>query len=73
MNGYGIFNFSNGDKYDGEWENNKMNGYGKFYHSDGNICEGEWKNNKLEGYAIVYDNDKKYEALFQNSKIKKYL
>ena len=73
MNGYGIFSFSNGEKYDGIWKNNKMNGYGKIYQADGSIYEGEWVNNKLEGYGIVYDLNKKYEALFQNGRIMKYI
>ena len=70
MDGYGKFYFSNGDIYDGEWKNNKMNGYGKFYYCDGGICEGEWKDNKIEGYGIVYLSDGKYEAIFQNGRIK---
>lgn len=27
----GIYNYANGDKYDGDWENGKMNGVGRCF------------------------------------------
>ena len=44
--GTGIKVFKNGDKYDGEWANDKANGKGKFWHADGDYYEGYWVNDK---------------------------
>ena len=52
--GYGIYYFSNGDKYEGEWKNDKREGYGIYYYSDKDKYEGEWKNDLKDGYGIYY-------------------
>ncbi len=49
--------YSNGDKYECEFKNDKNEGYGILYYPDGNRYEGEWKNNLMEGYGIVYCSD----------------
>ena len=41
--GFGLKIFKNGDRYEGEWDNDKANGKGKFWHADGDYYEGEWK------------------------------
>jgi len=40
MNGYGVFSWSNGNKYEGEFVNDKKNGKGKFTWPDGRIYDG---------------------------------
>jgi len=40
MNGYGSFSWSNGNKYEGEFVNDKKNGKGKFTWPDGRIYDG---------------------------------
>ena len=34
--------FPNGDKYEGEWKNNKMHGAGVFTWSNGKVKKGTW-------------------------------
>ena len=50
--GYGIQEWPNGSKYEGEWNENKSAGKGKLIHSDGDTYEGEWKNDKANGFGI---------------------
>jgi len=45
----GIQQYANGDKYEGEWYDNKKNGKGVFYYANGDVYEAEWKNGKPEG------------------------
>ena len=40
MNGKGVYNFDNGDIYDGEWKKGKAEGKCRFYHSS----QGKWVN-----------------------------
>ena len=56
-NGYGICDYNNGDRYQGEWSNGKWSGFGKYYVNGkltsrphwfllcGNHCHRPTKNN----------------------------
>ena len=39
LEGYGKYYYNNGDKYEGEWKNNKREGYGIKYNISGDIYE----------------------------------
>jgi Protein of unknown function (DUF1566)/MORN repeat len=45
-NGYGVFIFSNGDKYDGAWNKGKRHGWGVYTWNSGRQFKGEFRNNK---------------------------
>ena len=45
----GIFYYSNGQKYDGEWKDNQRYGKGILYYSKSHKYAGDWLNNKKEG------------------------
>ena len=48
MHGRGIYTYSDGSKWDGTWENNKLNGYAITYYADGSINqEGIFKDDKF--------------------------
>ena len=51
QNGFGTYIWANGDKYDGEWKNDKRNGYGTFTWANGYKYVGEWKNDKINGFG----------------------
>ena len=42
-NGYGTYTYENGDKYVGEWKDNKTHGQGTGTLADGTVLEGVWK------------------------------
>jgi hypothetical protein len=49
-NGYGIYLWDGGDKYDGDWKNGEMYGHGAYYFGDsGNRYAGEVKNGFRDG------------------------
>ncbi len=48
-NCYGTFTWDNGDKYLGEWKDNKRHGQGIYKYVNGNKYAGEFKNNYLHG------------------------
>lgn len=70
-NGYGKYQFNNGDIYEGEWNNDKINGKGKYIYLDGSYNEGEFKENKLNGNGIYFDykNDLKIVGYFKDGKL----
>ena len=45
MSGKGTYTFSNGEKYVGEFKDNKFNGQGT-YSKDGKEYTGTWKDNQ---------------------------
>jgi hypothetical protein len=52
----GVQYYPNGEKYDGEWDNNMYNGEGTFVYTDGSKYEGQWRDNKKEGPGIFNTN-----------------
>jgi len=68
-NGYGTYAYSNGDKYTGDWVNQKMHGNGAYYYKNGNIYKGQFKHNKLEGIGtVVFYTGAKYTGNYLNNK-----
>lgn len=79
--GWGTYTWANGNKYTGQWENNKCNGFGICIITDPvhtlipncpnakTYC-GYWRNNQQEGFGRCYDKDNRliYEGTFQNDK-----
>lgn len=49
MHGRGIFIWSDGRKYQGEYINDKKQGFGEFSWPDGRCYKGQWKNGKQDG------------------------
>jgi hypothetical protein len=45
----GVMVYPNGDRYEGEWTDNKPNGEGTMNYKDGNKYVGEWKSGKKTG------------------------
>jgi len=68
-NGYGTYSYSNGDKYTGDWVNQKMHGNGAYYYKNGDVYKGQFKNNKLEGIGtVVFHTGAKYTGNYFNNK-----
>ena len=50
---FGVFHWSDGSKYTGDFHNNNIHGKGVYEWSDGRRYEGEWKDDKQHGHNIV--------------------
>jgi hypothetical protein len=46
MEGYGVFTWPDGRKYQGEYVDDKKEGKGEFFWPDGRKYDGGWKNGK---------------------------
>lgn len=55
MEGFGVYQYSNGDVYEGEWKDNLHQGYGKYLFTDGSRYEGEWKEHRMHGSGKYWD------------------
>jgi hypothetical protein len=67
--GQGTLVWPNGQKYEGEWRDDKRNGHGTLIMQDGATFEGEWRDDRPNGQAtLTYANGSKYVGEFQNGK-----
>jgi hypothetical protein len=66
---FGTVTYDNGDKYVGEWKDDKMNIHGSYTYANGNKHVGEYKDNKANGQGTyIYANGNKYVGEFKGNK-----
>ncbi|CAF1223244.1 unnamed protein product [Rotaria sp. Silwood1] len=59
----------NGDRYEGDWEDDMKNGEGTLYYADGGKYEGEWANDLRNGYGVnSWGNGDRYEGNWKDNK-----
>ena len=56
----GLYKWSDGKYYEGDWLNNKMHGNGKMVWSDGRVYEGEFFEDKKHGFGTYIWSGRKY-------------
>ena len=54
MDGHGVFTWSDGRKYEGEYVDDKKEGEGVFTWPDGRKYDGKWKNGKQHGKGVYH-------------------
>lgn len=71
--GFGTYPFRNGNRYEGQWDNNQRHGYGRmiYYVNTGRLdsfvetYEGEWNRGKKQGSGrYIWSNGDIYEGEF---------
>ena len=69
-NGFGVWKYSTGDVYKGEWRNGEMEGIGVYnFKGAGDIYRGEWKSNKIHGFGtFTYASGAYYSGEFKDGK-----
>ena len=68
--GFGIFMDSKGNKYAGEWKDDKFNGKGRLFSINGDVYEGNFKKGVIEGNGMFLSKTMGYKYLgeFKNHK-----
>lgn len=67
--GYGVYTWAKGTRYEGEWQDDDINGNGTMYYSDGKRYEGEWENGEKSGRGTMYYSDgRSYSGEWLNGK-----
>jgi hypothetical protein len=67
QNGFGVYEFVNGDVYRGNFVNGKKEGIGEHYYIDGDVYKGDFVNNKYHGRGKYYfSNGDIKDALWEN-------
>lgn len=67
----GTLLYDNGDKYVGDFNDNKRHGEGTYYYLNGSYYTGEWKNNLKHGKGKYFDknNNMLVKGVWENNKI----
>ncbi|KAJ4434242.1 hypothetical protein ANN_22791 [Periplaneta americana] len=61
--GHGIYSYSDGSWYQGEWKNGERHGIGLCVLPDGSFYYGQWENDKYHGLGLyVKANGNRYEG-----------
>ena len=50
--GKGVVERPNGDRYEGDWFEDKIHGIGKFTRQNGDYYHGEWNMNRINGKGV---------------------
>jgi hypothetical protein len=50
--GHGKMEYANGEKYEGQWKDNKLHGKGKYTYETGDVFEGEYQGSRKHGPAL---------------------
>ena len=59
MHGWGVYIYSDGVRYNGQFLNDKKQGYGIYTWTDGRRYEGYWYKGKQHGIGTYFDAKKK--------------
>jgi len=70
QNGYGVYLYKNGQKYEGMFSHGKRNGKGTFFYKNGNVYDGNFVNEKRQGFGTYkWANGNRYVGQFVAGKI----
>ncbi|CAJ1414339.1 unnamed protein product [Effrenium voratum] len=65
--GFGRFEHTDGDIYEGYWLNDKAHGKGTYTHASGSKFSGEWQDDKQHGYGEeTWPDGARYVGEYQN-------
>jgi len=61
--------YTDGSRYEGDWEDGEKHGQGTLTYADGGSYEGEWENNLRHGYGVnIWANGARYSGNWRHNK-----
>ena len=66
--GKGIFRWTDGEYYVGDWVCDQREGYGILYYQNGDKYEGTWKDDKKAGNGLFMSSRKETVRLFNGTR-----
>lgn len=70
----GMFCWSDGRRYVGEYLNDKKDGYGELFWPDGRIYKGMWRNGKQEGKGtLISSKGERKMGIWKNGQIERWI
>jgi hypothetical protein len=65
--GHGVYTWSSGDRYDGNWKDDVPDGKGTYTWKNGSGYQGEWRSGKKQGRAFyIWPSGDHFEGLYQD-------
>jgi len=66
--GYGVYQYKNGAKYQGNWKKGRKNGYGSYSYAGGDKYQGNWQQGRKHGYGeYIFRNGERYIGNWKNN------
>ncbi len=68
INGRGTYQWSGGEQYSGDWQNQQKHGYGTYIYQSGEKYTGDWRFNKKQGQGIyIWPGGYQFSGGWQNN------
>ena len=68
--GYGVYHYVNGDRYEGEWKEHQRHGQGTYYYAEtGSKYVGLWRKGKMTGHGEIIHLNHKLVAKFKENHV----
>lgn len=67
FHGHGVYTYTNGSIYEGQWVDGRKQGQGKQMQPDGSVYTGEWRDNQMHGKGRMrWDNGDSYDGTWSD-------
>lgn len=67
FHGQGVYTYTNGSIYEGQWVDGRKQGQGKQMHPDGSVYTGDWRDNQMHGHGRMrWTNGDIYEGTWSD-------
>lgn len=68
--GYGVYSYPSGARYEGEWREGVKEGRGVYYFPKGGLYEGEWRSGSMAGIGVrTYSSGKVRSGVWEGGKL----
>ncbi|MBQ7226600.1 MAG: AAA family ATPase [Clostridia bacterium] len=73
IDGFGVYNWVEGDRYEGMWKSGERTGLGIYHYTSGNMYEGQFTDGKINGKGVfTYKDGDVYKGEFYPDDVTSY-